>query len=170
MFVKSNEAVTQVHYFTAFVPWDQAAAARHNIYIEALKSRGAEIHLGAFRKKWKQCRADCRKRFETYEEKMTDVNLSVQLMLSCVQNRHDVAFVVSGDNDMIPAMEAALQLCPDKKIMILLPPAANSLRMRHWAKGCKVPVLKIKEFHLAASQFPLSFSAGDVFLSKPSLW
>lgn len=170
MFLRRDEAISSLHYFTAFVPWDPGMSARHHVYVEAQKRNPIQLHLGSFRKKWKTCRAACKQQFETYEEKMTDVNIAVELILSCVQNHHDVAFLISGDNDMMPALEAAQKLCPQKELRIILPVSAKSKRMTQWATAHKIPYAQIKENHLRSAQLPTDVAINGTIFSKPALW
>ena len=170
MFARKDETITRLHYFTAYVPWDAASAARHKIYVDAQKLNPLDLHLGSFRKKWVGCRATCREQFETYEEKMTDVSIAVKLILSCVQDEHDVAFLISGDNDMMPALEAAQTICPKKELRIILPVSAKSKRMRQWATEHKIPCAQIKEDHLKSAQLTSPIVVNGTTYTKPATW
>ncbi|MCL2689747.1 MAG: NYN domain-containing protein, partial [Chitinispirillia bacterium] len=70
---------------------------------------------GEFRKVTKCCR-DCNSIYNTYEEKETDVNIAIKLYQQAYKNTYDVAIILSGDSDQIPAIRAIKRDFPTKKI------------------------------------------------------
>lgn len=169
-FIGRDEILNQIHYFTAYIPWDQQAQARHAVYVAALHSVGVSTVLGNFQKKDKRCLAQCRQTFQTYEEKMTDVNIAITLMKSCVKDEHDIAFIISGDNDLKPALETAISLYPNKEIKILLPIEAKAKSMHQWGRDNNVSCIRINENHLANSQLPTPIHYNGRILTKPPSW
>ncbi|MFA6076412.1 MAG: NYN domain-containing protein [Negativicutes bacterium] len=168
-FLGRNEHIEEVRYYTAFVPWDQHKEARHKIYVKALETTAVKTVLGKFTKKEKRCRL-CGKTFETYEEKHTDVNIAVDLLASCIEDRHDCAWIISGDNDLTTALEKAKQLYPAKEIMILLPIDSRAERLKKWAKDNGVNYSRINEQHLRNAQLPAEIDCGEKIIKKPVTW
>ena len=54
------------------------------------------IHYGYYLPKTQQCSA-CGATWQTYEEKMTDVNIAVEMLSDAYENRFDTAIVVSAN-------------------------------------------------------------------------
>lgn len=50
-----NEDMQNVKYFTAFCTWNPAAVQRHEVYIQALKNAGVDVHFGKFKPRDKKC-------------------------------------------------------------------------------------------------------------------
>lgn len=126
--VPPYEELRAVRYFTAFADWRPASSARHRMYVSALETVGVETILGRFQEKQLTCRAPngCGKTFLAHEEKMTDVNIAVSIVESCVADRFDVIYLVSGDNDLVPALEAVRRLSSKTKITVVLPIGARA--------------------------------------------
>lgn len=148
-FLHPNDKLQNIYYFTALAHWDEAKQKRHIQLVAALKSVGVEVIPGRFQEVTKNCRA-CFKDYETFEEKHTDVNIAVHLLKHGIQDRFDKAVVVSGDSDLVPAFKALNELCPDKKLEVILPPNALAEEIR----SAVFRASQIKEIHLKSSQFP----------------
>jgi uncharacterized LabA/DUF88 family protein len=52
----------------------------------------------------------CGRTYTTYHEKMTDVNISVELMSDAFQSRFDTAFLLSADSDLTGPIETVRRL------------------------------------------------------------
>jgi uncharacterized LabA/DUF88 family protein len=125
-FCGRNDQVKDVYFFTAYYRDEPQKKARLELYIKALASKNVKTILGKFKKKTFKCRVDCghpanQKRYQGYEEKETDVNLSVRLLDDALNNKYDKAIIVSGDSDLIPAIKAVKKNFPSKKIGLALP-------------------------------------------------
>lgn len=73
---------------------------RHQKYIEALQDTGVDPYFGRFRRAVRQGR-------ERFEEKETDVAIGVHLMAGFALDLCDMAVIVSGDTDLVPAFRVA---------------------------------------------------------------
>ena len=111
----------KVIFFTALPPWDQEKKVRHEAYLRVLRSRGVQVVLGKFKHRFRTCR-ECGQKSRSYEEKMTDVNIATHLFRLAVEDEYDVAVLVSGDTDLVPAIEAVKSTFPHKEVHALLPP------------------------------------------------
>lgn len=148
-FVKNkSETITDILYFTALASWNPDKEKRHKIYIKALRTAGITPVYGKFKRVEKTCRI-CHKRYRTHEEKMTDINIAIKLFEFALQDKFDSAFIISGDSDLIPSVQAVQKLYPTKNIGILFPPNRTSLELRNIADFH----MKIKMKHLMSSQF-----------------
>ena len=93
--------------------------------------------MGRFKVKTMRCQAECRQKYDTHEEKETDVNIGVHLMADAQQDRFDRALVVSADTDLNAAVALVLKET-NKKIDIVAPPKRknrNSRALFEIAKG-----------------------------------
>jgi len=106
--------------------------ARQVAYLSALRATGAEVRLARFKAKTLTCPL-CGRRFARYEEKETDVALGVQLVELVSQDACDIAVLVSGDSDLVPAIVAARRLGPSKAVVVALPFGRSSVALERAA-------------------------------------
>ena len=168
-FIGRDDCITEVRYYSAIVPWNADAAYRHRLYIEARATTGVITTLGRFSKKEKRCPL-CNRRFETYEEKHTDVNIAIDLISEALCDRYDRAVIISGDNDMLTAYEHVLRLFPEKSLQILLPIDARAENLKKWARAHKVQYSKINENHLRNAQLPDIIKVSNREIIVPARW
>jgi len=165
-FLAKDEELVDVVYFSAYAFWKQDRVIRHQTYVRALRSAGVKPVISKFKKKTKKCKS-CGKVYKTYEEKQTDVQIAVHLFKGGMNDSHDKAMLVTGDSDIIPAVDAVKEKLPMKEIKILFPP----LRVSDSLKQVSDSYAKIRQSHLAASQFPDEIDLGnDIKIVKPKEW
>ena len=119
-------------YFSAYAHFrtvrDPSIVSRHREYVAALRSTGVEVVLGNFKRKPRQC-LNCLARWDSHEEKETDVNIAVQLVADAFRDVFDVAYVLSADTDLVPAMKCVR--CVQgasgaaKEVVAVFPPMQN---------------------------------------------
>ncbi len=166
LFVRRQDQIVEVLYFTALANWDVQKVNRHKLFISALKFKGVKVILGQFQKVERRCR-NCHQHYYTFEEKKTDVNIAVELIKSAVKDEFDTALIMSGDSDLAPAVEAVKSLFPAKKVGVVIP---INLRAALLKQVCDFH-MKIKEKHLTASLFPDDIDLGSgIKLSRPPTW
>lgn len=100
-FLKPGQLLTSTKYFTARVVGDQDKNRRHSTYIDALKAGGVEVIEGHFQLEPFYC-ARCQNRRQVPKEKQTDTNIATAMVADAFLGRWDVAFLVSGDADLVP--------------------------------------------------------------------
>jgi len=166
-FLKPEQILAQTKYFTTIVKQPDERRRRQVTYIEALKTlSNFDIYYGQFLSETIICRV-CGHTYATYHEKMTDVNISVELMTDAMQNRFDVALLVSADSDLVGPVEAVHRLFQAKRIIILFPPGRSSFALKQKAKA----VLHIGHVELAKSLFSDTVAKPDgVILHRPPEW
>ncbi len=165
--LRPHQSLEVVRYFTSRVfshTADPGKAIRQTTYLEALETlSGVSIHYGYFQPKEVKC-FDCGR---TYEEKMTDVNISVALLNDAQDNRFDTALIVSADSDLVGPVQAVLNRYTSKRVVIAFPPKRTSFNMREVASASFI----IGQDKLRRSQFPERVTRGDGFvLTRPSSW
>lgn len=166
LFVGSVDTLSEVLYFAALATWMPEKTERHKLFIRAQESEGVSVIYGEFKRKDKKCSL-CRRRFSTFEEKQTDVNIAIYLLQLAIQDRYDRAVIVSGDTDLIPAIRAVRAPFPNKQIGIMIPIGGSSEDLKKHADFR----FKMKERHLASSRFPNSIILPDgTNLECPTSW
>ena len=148
-----GDDLAAVYYFSAFATWLPASCARHRALIAALEATGVRAILGRFKKKSAGCRR-CGAAWVSHEEKETDVNIALQLVLRGLDGEFERALLVSGDSDLAPAVRELTARRRDVDVRIILPrhgqrsdelvQAAGGLHCRreikllHWER-CRLP-------------------------------
>ena len=167
--LKPNQRLVGTHYFTARIRANGRNVAdqkRQGTYLEALALQGARCQFGHYLEKTRECRR-CRSTWTDYEEKMTDVNIAIQLMGDAFDDAFDVALVISGDSDLTTPVRRVRQRFPGKRVIVAFPPRRYSSELKRWATG----FLSIGEDKLRASQLPDSLTKPDGFvLARPATW
>lgn len=164
-FVKPDDEITAVFYFTAYATWAPDKVAKHKNYVRALELEGVKPVFGEFRKKDRKC-PKCRKDYTTFEEKETDVNIAIKLFQTAITNLYDTALVVSGDSDLIPALEAVKRTFPDKKIVVVIPIGRRAEALKQTAHA----YMKLKIKHLESCQFSDEIRKNNLVLVRPISW
>lgn len=162
-FLRKNEVLEEVNYFTAYTTWMPDKYRRHRQYTTALQAEGVNLVFGQFKDKFVRCKK-CGREYTTKEEKETDVNIALRIVTDGLQDRYDRAVLVSADTDMSPAIEMIRHLRPDKDVSVFAPPG----RLRR-ARSLK-PVYEIKpgriSHHLLQETY--TSSAGKTISTKPT--
>ena len=167
-FVSSKDTVADIFYFTAYAHWDPAKKCRHQLLVRAEQMKGVQVVFGKFKLRDKQCRL-CNKTFQAFEEKQTDVNISVKLFQCAYNDTFDTAMIVTGDSDIVPAIRSVKESFPAKKIGLVIPIGRTAEEMK---QACDFH-MKLKEKHLTSSQFPDSIildPAKNIYLTRPPSW
>lgn len=99
-----GEEVAFVKYYSAVAEHYPNSAFRHKIYLNALRATGVKCRLANFKEKSQGCRA-CNASWVGHEEKESDVNLCIDLLDDAYQGLIDVAYIVSSDSDITPAVK-----------------------------------------------------------------
>lgn len=168
--------IDRIKYFTAHVkslPNNPGAPARQQLYLRALRTLpNLEIIYGHFlshnvRMPLANPGLGQGKTVEVIktEEKGSDVNLAVHLLHDAYQRRYDCAVIVSGDSDLL----AALQIVKNelgKPVGVLNPQQRPSRMLERHATFYK----HIRHGVLAASLFPNSLVDQNGSFSKPPQW
>ena len=165
--LQDNQQLLLTKYFTARVSSPADTRKRQSDYLEALQTRqNLEIFFGQYLPKTQHCRACGTNNFSA-EEKMTDVNIAVQILCDAFQNRFDTALILSADSDLVPPIQAVKTLFPNKRVLVGFPPHRSSKELMNIASA----YFTLGRAKIAQSQLPDSISKTDgVLLSRPNSW
>ena len=101
---------------------------------------------------------------------MTDVSIAINILKACVLGVCDAIYLISGDNGLVPALETVKELFPKVRIRVILPINAKAKNLMNTCKRNGFKYQRIKEFHLASSQFPDPVVIEKNSYSKPTHW
>lgn len=165
--LKPDQTLLATKYFTTIVKRPEASRLRQAVFLEALQTLPAfSIFYGQFLEDTVICR-QCGHTYVTHHEKMTDVNISVELMADAFQNHFDVALLISADSDLVGPLTAVRRLFPIKRIIAAFPPMRSSYALKRAANA----TLHIGHNELAKSLFPSTVLKADgVALRRPAQW
>ena len=161
----------KVFYFTAIADYlnDSNVVKRHEDYIKCLESKGIIVCRGRFKEKTRHC-PRCNADYIGHEEKETDIAISSKLLELLYSNDHqhcDGFCIVTGDTDLIPAIETARRVSPSVDIRFAFPFNRKSDALRVIAPKS----FKLKTGHYKAFQFPDPVRLEDgTIISKPVSW
>ena len=130
----TNQRLTSVRYYSAPLVGSPDAERAQKRYFAALKASGVDVILGRFQEKFIHC-GHCGQLIPSYEEKMTDVNLAVDLLTDGLMDRYDVAILVTADSDLVPPIQKLNVYAKAKRIVVCFPPNRASKELIRHAGG-----------------------------------
>ena len=168
--LRSGQSLVGVKYFTARIlpnPSDPLKHRRQAIWLEAIESLDrARVFYGHFLPKERRCNS-CGATWMSHEEKMTDVNIAVELLRDSYDDVFDTALLISADSDLTAPVEAVLARCPTKRIVVVSPPHRQSKKLESVASA----TFRLGRKVLQDSQFMDQVAKPDGFvLRRPPSW
>lgn len=168
--LKPGQNLVSTHYFTARI---RLAANNHDDkqrqddYLDALATRtNLHVHHGHYLRKTITCRK-CSAQWWDYEEKMTDVNIAVQLLADAFDDHFDTALIISADSDLTTPVKLVRNRFPRKRVIVAQPPGRNSVELAKAATAA----FTISKTKVRRNQLPdtVQTNAGIV-LQRPATW
>ena len=165
--LKPDQTLVVTKYFTSIVKRPEDKRRRQATYLEALQTLpDIRFFYGQFLEETVTCRK-CGHTYITHHEKMTDVNISVELMSDAFQDRLDVALLLSADSDLVGPVETVRRLFGPKRVIVAFPPKRSSFALQKAANA----TLHIGHNELSKSLFPDTIiKPNGVALRRPALW
>ncbi len=165
--LKFNQQLIKTKYFTARISKPPDKQKRQSIYIEALATlKDLEIFCGKYQQNKWTCRA-CSSTIDIPNEKMTDVNIAVELLTDAFQDKFDVALIISADSDLVAPIVKTKELFPSKRIVLAFPPKRQSFTLTKSADA----YFQIGRKKIADSLFDQKIIKSDGFvLECPTSW
>ena len=108
--------------------------------------------------------------YRGWVEKKTDVRLATDLIGHAYQNKYEIAFVISADSDLIPAIEHVLDNHSKLKIRAITPPGHHSKEIEKLSDkySSRLEVRRINKADLEKAQLPDSVPLKNgKFLTRP---
>lgn len=150
-FMRPNEQLTDVVYFTAIIHWNPEKSWRHREYIKALRATGVEVIDSKFLNASKFChRQDAYCKF--YEEKQTDVAFATRILSDAHKEKIDKAILVTSDSDHVPLVELLKTDFPNIQLKLVAPP--NRLGQARQLGGLVGDLTEMKAGRIRACMLP----------------
>ncbi|MBI9071398.1 MAG: NYN domain-containing protein [Melioribacteraceae bacterium] len=163
---KDHQELIAVKYFTSRVAHNPPKEKRQRDYLSVLETTPLEIIYGHYKSRPITCKR-CGHSWANNEEKMTDVNIAVQMLSDAMSDSYDTAMLISGDSDLVPPINNIHSNFTDKRVMVVFPPARHNNSVKNAAKGSLI----IGRGTLLKSQFPVTVTLpNDYKISKPEEW
>jgi uncharacterized LabA/DUF88 family protein len=163
--LRPMENIQRVVYFTARI--FGSARAKQDAYLLALLTRPLiRIVEGNFKRKTIEClHEDCpsyqRRFFKSREEKRTDVNIAIAMLDDAYRNECDRLILISGDSDLVPAIEMIGKRFPALKINVYIPVSGS----RTQGKRTRCTKRSCAPSQLLSPNFPPNCSLSHNFLT-----
>ena len=173
--LRPHDEIQTIYYFTALI--DGSHRPHQMAYLRALETLPkAQIVMGKFKFKRVECNVpQCtykgRRWFSVPEEKRTDVQIALMMARDAWDKACERMIVVSGDSDLVPAVNVVKEIAPHIKITVYVP-------ARHVVRGAATELRGIADTDrifpnnlFRFCQFPASLPDGDgQVIQKPATW
>jgi uncharacterized LabA/DUF88 family protein len=165
--LRPNQELLFTKYFTSRIRNDPPKEKRQKAYIEALETlKDCKIFYGQYQSQIEECRK-CGHTYPYSNEKMTDVNIAVEILTDAYSDEFDTAFLITGDSDLIPPINAVHNLFKGKRVFVAFPPNRYNVSVNHAAKGSMI----IGRKKLKDSQLEDKIIKEDGYiLERPPAW
>ncbi len=165
--LEPQQQLVYAKYFTARVSAPPDKVKRQTTYLEALETLPAfSVLYGRYQTNKQYCR-NCKYVYNVEQEKMTDVNIAVELIMDAYEDNFDTALLISGDADLVGPLAAIKSRFPHKRLVCAFPPKRKSKRLSKLASAYFI----IGEAHIRQSQFPTQVIKANGFkLQRPADW
>ena len=112
-FLKPGQNLILPKYFTARVSSPADKAKRQSTFMELGTLTNFESYFDNYQLNLRRC-CKCCHEDEEPKEKMTDVNIAVELLRDAYEDRYDMALLISADSDLVPPIRAVREIFPEK--------------------------------------------------------
>lgn len=168
--LKPGQTLAGVHYFTSRIRANGRNVAdmqRQSDYLDALATLPSlTIHYGHYLQKSRRCHS-CGATWMDYEEKMTDVNIAMQLLADAFDDHFDTALVISADSDLTTPVRQVRARFPAKRVIVAQPPGRNSVQLASAATAA----FTISETKVRQNQLPAAVTtASGYVIQRPAHW
>lgn len=163
--LSENQKLISTKYFTTRVSVPDDKRKRQQVFLEALGTiPEIKFYYGKYVPDDVVCR-NCGHTYTTYHEKMTDVNIAVEMLTDAMADKYDTAVLVSGDSDLVNVVRRVKEF--GKKVIIIFPPKRKPRSLRESASI----VIDIDSQLLSKSLLPNEVVKPDGYiLKKPNAW
>jgi len=165
--LQSGQELVFTKYFTSRVAYPAEKERRQTTFLEALETLSDfQIYYGHYQTNPQWCRK-CGNRVLVPNEKMTDVNIAVEMLADAYQDGFDSALLISADSDLTAPIVAIRRLFSEKRVTVAFPPRRHSAQLKRLAHDS----FQIGRATVAKSLFPEKVAKADGFLlQRPGEW
>lgn len=173
--LRQDDQIQKIWYFTALT--DGNKGARQETYLKALRTTPlVGVQHGRYKKKTLRCYVpSCRyggpREYQAPEEKGTDVKIALQMLDDAYQGSCDRMIIVSGDEDLLPAVELIKMRFPSIKITVYIPARDPTRAAAKRLRGASDKHATLPLALLSKAQFaPVLYSKTGEAIHKPTGW
>ena len=165
--LQAGQELVFTKYFTSRVAYPADKERKQSKYLEALETLSDfRIYYGHYQASPQWCRK-CGNRVLVPSEKMTDVNIAVEMLVDAYQDMLDSALLISADSDLTAPVVAIRHLFQGKRVVVAFPPQRHSAQLKRLAHDS----FQIGRATIAKSVFPEKVAKADGFiLQRPQEW
>ena len=162
-----NQTLVCVKYFTSRISFPPEKVKRQGTYIEALETLPlVKIFYGNYQSNKSICRR-CGNVSMIPSEKMTDVNIAVELLSDAYEDKYDKAILISADSDLTAPIKTVHRLFSNKKVVVTFPPDRHSFVLKEVAAAS----FTLGRKKIADSLFPDEVKKRNGYiLKRPERW
>lgn len=163
----SGSQLVDTKYFTARVKRPNGKRDRQTSFLDAVRARGkTEIIQGKFSDRTVTCNG-CGSSWNKPEEKMTDSAIAAHLVADAFLDRFDVAIMIGGDTDIVPALRIVRTHFASKTLLAWYPPKRHNDAVGSQCHGSDT----IGHSHLELAVMPDQIEvAAGVIKTRPPHW
>lgn len=165
--LKPTQQLVRTKYFTSRISNPPDKVKRQNTYLEALGTlKEFDIFYGQYQDHSRACKR-CGYRQAIHNEKMTDVNISVEMLTDAFQDKFDTAILISADSDLTAPILAIKNLFPHKRVVVAFPPKRGSKQLTKITGA----TFNIGDDKIKKSVFPQYVQKADGYVLRcPTEW
>ena len=115
-FLRKDEVLKDVVFFTAVLTWNHEKQRRHRNYIAALKAVGVEVIESNFKKVGRR----------EYEEKQTDVQIALRMYRDAIHENVGRLILITADSDQVPTVQAIRSAKSSAIVTLAAPPGRET--------------------------------------------
>ena len=165
--LKPPQQLILVTYFTSRIPGPPDKKKRQSTFLDALGTvPGIKSYYGKYQTTPVPC-DNCGHSNDLTEEKMTDVQISSEMVSDAHLGKYDTALLITGDRDLVPAIERVRSDFPNKRVLVAFPPLRTNTDLKVVASAYIHVTENVLERSLFPPQIPI---IGGYILECPPSW
>ena len=177
--LRPDDDIFQVNLFTALVDANHHQSEKRDRQKRLFHALGTQpkmkLVFGKFAERERECLVySCpnRRKFWALEEKQTDVNIAISMIRDISSTRPDVMVLISGDIDLVPALQEVKTINRSTHLAIYIPAPPEHLKGRRKDELGKFGLVQpIPEKFLRQAQFPARVDNGKgTIVERPAPW
>ena len=175
---KSKAKLVGVYYFSARGGMKKrkdktevekkAIDKRHKNYVKALKQKGVVCDLSYFTFSRKTFPLEHPESWIEVKEKETDVKLTIKMLEDALENRIDIAILISADGDFVPLLKRIREKYAKKAMVSVTKNRMGKIKKRKLAYGGMENIISISRKMILLCQLPDRIEIKDnKYLERP---
>jgi uncharacterized LabA/DUF88 family protein len=164
----ANQTLVEAKYFTARITRPEDKVRRQSTYLDALKTLEPALKIieGVYLSNIYKCN-NCGHEHIDSKEKMTDINITTEMISDLLEDKFDAALLISADSDLVPLIKLVKKINKHKRVIVGFPPSRYSGAIER-AADHSFPIYRST---FSKSVFaPVVIDKNGYKLSKPMEW